>query len=64
MFVAVSPVNDGVVTVSVLLATGTRQVFTGKTTTRTVKNQPNGPGCGPTVWQADVTAHKSGQLTG
>jgi hypothetical protein len=64
MFVAVSPVKNGDVTVSVSLAVGTRQVFTGKTTARTIKNEPNGPGCNPKVWEADVTVHASGQLTG
>ncbi len=63
-FVAVSPVKDAEVTVSVSLAAGTRSIFTGSTTTRPRKAQPNGPGCDPTVWQAQVSAHANGQLSG
>lgn len=64
IFVAVTPVNNGDVIVSVSLTAGAQQISTGKTATRTVKSQPNGPGCPPTVWEAKVIAHDNGHLSG
>jgi hypothetical protein len=56
-------VGSGRVPVSVSVVMGNHQVFTGNTTAETIKNQPNGPGCAPTVWGTSVTAHANGQLT-
>lgn len=64
IFVAVTPVNNGEMIVSVSLTAGAQQISTGKTATRTVKSQPNGPGCPPTVWEAKVIAHDNGHLSG
>jgi len=62
--VPIPSVPNGNVTVSVSLIAKGRTVFDGTTTVRTIKRQPNGPGCEPTVWQATVTARANGQLTG
>lgn len=63
-FVPVAHVRHGLVKVAVILTANSRQVFNGTTTARTIKFQPNGPGCDPTVWQARVRANANGQLTG
>jgi hypothetical protein len=56
--------SDATVHVSVTAKKAGRTVFSGSTTTRTKKFQPNGPDCDPTVWSANVTAHPNGVLTG
>lgn len=60
----ISSVSSGVVTVSVTISAGGRPLFSGRTTTTTVKSQPNGPNCPPTAWLAGVVAHANGALTG
>jgi hypothetical protein len=65
LFVAVTPVRrNAKVKVSVKIASATTQLFSGSTTTATIKNQPNGPGCSPTVWNVRVTAEADGKLAG
>jgi len=63
-FFPMSSVVSGKVTVSVTLTADDHRLFAGTSKVQTVKFQPNGPGCDPTVWQARVTARANGQLTG
>jgi hypothetical protein len=60
----VMSLDSGQASVTVSVVKANHQIFAGTTTIETVKNQPNGPACGPTVWGASVTAHANGQLTG
>jgi hypothetical protein len=64
LFVGAAPVQRAAkVNVSVSVNRGGVQVFRATTTAPTIKYQPNGPGCPPTVWGVNVTAHASGELT-
>ena len=54
---------DSGVHVRVKAVANGRLLFSGSTTPRTQKFQPNGPGCPPTVWDVKLKAHKDGRLT-
>ena len=51
------------VTVSLQMRRAKKLIFDSRTTATLGKSQPNGPGCDPTVWQAQVTAPTNGRLT-
>jgi hypothetical protein len=63
LFIAVSPVKKGAVSVSLKITTSAATLFTAQTQARTIKSQPNGPGCPPAGWYVNVAAHADGRLT-
>jgi hypothetical protein len=56
--------RDANVQVSVRISAKSRTVFTGSTTTHTYEDQPNGPGCEPSIWIVRVTAYPGNRLIG
>jgi hypothetical protein len=63
LWVPVTPVpTDAEVHVSVRVTSSSQLVFAGSTRAHSYKNQPNGPGCDPTVWDVGVIAHNNQSL--
>jgi Mn2+/Fe2+ NRAMP family transporter len=63
IFFAIATVGSKAVAVTLDVTMGGQSVFSGRTTATTTKLQPNGEGCGPTAWWAQLAAHPGESLT-
>jgi hypothetical protein len=60
---AIPTLGSKAVAVTLDVTMGGQSVFSGRTTATTTKLQPNGEGCGPTAWWAQLAAHPGESLT-
>lgn len=60
--VGMTSLTSSATVVSVEVRQGSHLIFIARTIAHTRKYQPNGPGCGPTVWHAKVTLQPGNRL--